>query len=189
MPKYLAVRPLTADETAAVKRLAHYDFHRTSLSKDDAKQLIEEVLAQVLGGPYTLVCIIEAEKNDYPDPNTVVAFTPRPHAATMPAPPTATDEPPVAANHTAAAPSASAAPPDDAPPWDDTPAPAPAPPRATRQTGAHNAAAPEQEPASPPTPEASARPTSPDERYITAVKNIFSAVEIKPTHVDRRPKW
>ena len=48
--------------------VAAYEFHRTGLNKEDTKRVIEEVLAQVLNGPYSLACITQAEVRTTPCP-------------------------------------------------------------------------------------------------------------------------
>lgn len=165
-----------------VTLVAAYDFHRNGLSKDDAKRVIEEVLAQVLNGPYSLACITQAEVADHPVP-TPSAAPPR-TLREAPPPPAAT----VAATTPIAPPRQAPPPPPtepemsaDEPPWDMEPpepevmpetrrsAPGPAPRPTTQARGTSE---PPRAEYSPPAPAA-------DDRYITAIKNIFNAVEVK----------
>ncbi len=37
--------------------IATYDFHRNQLNRDDGRQVVEEVIAQVLGAPFRVTCI------------------------------------------------------------------------------------------------------------------------------------
>ncbi len=149
--------------------VAAYDFHRNGLNKDDAKQIIEEVLAQVLQGPYRLACITQGE------------------AAERPAPAVAS-KPPTPITTAATAPSTPPTEPAGEPPWD--PEPATAPRQGKEQApSTEPAAAPE-----PPRTELSAAHSEPtgvvDERYYTALRNIFSAVEIQPNGQRANiPRW
>ncbi|HEY8597691.1 MAG TPA: DNA polymerase III subunit gamma/tau [Thermomicrobiales bacterium] len=168
--------------------VAAYDFHRNGLNKDDTKRVIEEVLAQVLGGPYSLACITQAEVADHPVPTP----SPAPPRTLREEPPPVAVVPTVTAAATTAptAPPRQAAPPpppepempDDEPPWDMQP-PEPEVLPETRRS------APTPSPR--PTPQAHRESESPraeysppsiagaDDRYITAIKNIFNAVEVK----------
>ena len=166
--------------------VAAYDFHRNGLNKEDTKRVIEEVLAQVLNGPYSLACITQAEIAELPtappQPRTLREETPAATAATATI---------VAAVVAPLAPSAEVAPaappapphpegPPDEPPWELEP-PAPevmpetrraAPEAAPRPQARHEGGSPRVE-----QPQGSA---ALDDRYITAVKNIFNAVEVRP---------
>jgi DNA polymerase-3 subunit gamma/tau len=167
--------------------VAVYDFHQKKINEDDTKRTLEEVVAQVLGGPYQLQAITRAEIGDaspltsapavsapVPAPAPVATVAPRepmsaPVAAVPPAPPPAYDGP------------------ADEPPWDleppaeeiypETKRNAPTP--STRpQARATEPAVATYEPSGTP---AMNRPTAlADERYIMAVRNIFNAVEVKP---------
>jgi len=164
--------------------VAAYDFHRNGLNKDDTKRVIEEVLAQVLNGPYSLACITQAEVATMPAPSpspapprtlreaspaatvTVIAATPAPIAPPQAAPPPPT-EPEMSA---------------DEPPWDMQP-PEPEVMPETRRSTAASPSRPQPQArreSEPPRAEFSApAAAAADDRYITAIKNIFNAVEVK----------
>jgi DNA polymerase-3 subunit gamma/tau len=171
-----------------VTLVAAYDFHRNGLNKDDTKRVIEEVLAQVLNGPYSLACITQAEVASMPAPSAAPA-PPRTLREAPPAVIVAVTAPPapIAAPAPKAAPTPAPTTPtepemsDDEPPWDMQPpepevmpetrrsAPGPAPrptPQARRES-------------EPPRAEYAPPSAVADDRYITAIKNIFNAVEVK----------
>jgi DNA polymerase-3 subunit gamma/tau len=155
--------------------VAVYDFHHKKLNEDDTKRVLEEVVAQVLGGPYRVVSITRAEVADTPAAVPPLASAPAPAPV---APPREQPSAPVVA----VAPSSP--PPDgppDEPPWDleppaqevypETPSTAPVLPVRPQARAAESPAA---------LREATRSAGLADERYIMAVRNIFNAVEVKP---------
>lgn len=148
--------------------VAVYDFHRNKLNEDEAKRVIEEVVAQVLGGPHRLICITRAEITDQPAPLPVrEQIAPAvPVGAVEPAPPPAV--PP--RQHPESLP--------DEPPWDLEP---PAP-----ESYPETPVAPQRPQARVTEQQAPAyevmRPAAvlADDGYIKMVRNILNAVELKP---------
>ena len=158
---------MIADGTLTL--VAAYDFHRNGLNKDDAKRAVEEVLAQVLGGPYSFVCITQDEVKAVPAP------APRPARDDVPAAPLS----PVVAVKSSPPPAPDM--PSDEPPWDfDAPAPDydPEPPRAAPSPAPRPQARLDNGASAGDGPPRALVATA-DERYITAVRNIFNAVEIQ----------
>jgi hypothetical protein len=158
---------MIADGTLTL--VAAYDFHRNGLNKDDAKRAVEEVLAQVLGGPFSLVCITQDEVKTLPTPvprpvrDDPPPAPPAPVIAVKPPPPPPPDMPP------------------DEPPWDfDAPAPDydPEPRRAAPDLAPRPQARLDNGAGAGDSPPRALVATA-DERYITAVRNIFNAVEIQ----------
>jgi hypothetical protein len=153
----------------ALTLVAAYDFHRDGLNKEDTRKVIEEVVAQVLGRPYRVHCVNQEEARNL-GPAPVPAA---PVAAATPAPA------PIAPGRPAPAPAAS---PEEPPPWSaPEPAPASPPVQATRPAGQAPAAAPSRPQAhhvrETPVPAADGGGT---ERYIGALRNIFTVEEIQP---------
>ncbi len=157
--------------------VAVYDFHQKKINEDDTKRALEEVVAQVLGGPYQLLAITRAELGDAPAPVSAPAPTPAPAPVAV-APPRVLQPSPVAVAPPAPAPPIG---PPDEPPWDLEPPSEEIYPETKR-----NAPVPPGRPQArvaeaPHVPHEAQRPTGlADERYIMAVKNIFNAVEVKP---------
>jgi DNA polymerase III subunit gamma/tau len=139
--------------------IATYPFHRDKLNQDDCRAIVEEVIAQVLGGPYHLSCVTQEELGGSAPPT----ITPAPAGDAA----TSAPAPAPLANRVADEPPAPVA---DEPPWDfaDQPAERRAPPRRTE----NGAKPPVQASAPAGTPGA-------DERYLNAVRNIFNAIEVK----------
>ena len=157
------------DETLTL--VAAYDFHRDGLNKDDTRKVIEEVVTAVLGHPYRVRCVNQEEARSLgPVPAPVAPAPPvAPPLAAVPAPQPVAPSP---------APAVVA---DDSPPWSD-PEPAPAPPPVQPTRAAETAPAPAQtrpqahhirEAATP------AANAGVDERYISALRNLFNAQEIR----------
>jgi hypothetical protein len=166
------------DETLTL--VAAYDFHRDGLNKDDTRKVIEEVITQVLGRPYRVRCVNQSEAQEMGPglasvPTAAAPVAPAPIAA-VPAPPTPAPSgptPPITAD-------------DEPPPWSESePAPAPPPVRAARTTES----APDPAPTRPQAHHiretaAPAVPAGVDERYISALRNLFNAEEIRSESVE-----
>lgn len=144
-----------------------YDFHHKKLNEGETKRVIEEVVAQVLGGPYQILAITRAEVGDAPAPPPVPVAPPREQpsspVAVVPAPPPLPNGPP------------------DEPPWDLEPPSEEFHPETKRSTSTSSGRPQARVAEAPVAPREAPHPTGPaDERYIMAVRNIFNAVEVKP---------
>lgn len=160
--------------------VAVYDFHRNKLNEDEAKRVVGEVVAQVLGGPHHLICITRAEVAAAPAPSSAPEQLPPPIPSPAPEQMAAT-APVVAAAPAPPSPPLPEGPPDE-PPWDleppvseahpETSRPAPTAPQRPQARVTEQGA---------PTYEAP-RPAAAlaDDTYITMVRNILNAVELKP---------
>jgi DNA polymerase-3 subunit gamma/tau len=161
------------DETLTLA--APYDFHRDRINKDDARKVIEEVVAQILGRPYHVRCVNQEEARSLGPAPASVAPTPPPPSppgAAAPAPP-----PMPAPTMSAPTPSPVA---DDPPPWSD-PEPVPTP---AVQPGHATEVTPVPAPTRPQAHHIRETAASParagvDERYISALRNLFNAEEIR----------
>jgi len=165
--------------------VAVYDFHQKKINEDDTKRALEEVVAQVLGGPYQLLAITRAEIGDAPASAPALTSSPAPAAPPVPAPvapPREQVQSPVAvAVAVAPAPPSEPTGPPDEPPWDleppaeeiypETQRGAPLTPGRPQARVTETSVAPR---------ESVGPPGLVDERYIMAVRNIFNAVEVKP---------
>lgn len=167
--------------------VAVYDFHQKKINEDETKRALEEVVAQVLGGPYQLLAITRAEVGDVSAPLSAPAPPSAPALAPVSSPgltPVAVT-PPREQQPTPVAAVAPAPPPHDGPadepPWDleppaeelypETQRSAPTPPARPQARVTKASVAPRE----------ANRPTGlADERYLLAVRNIFNAVEVKP---------
>jgi hypothetical protein len=158
--------------------VAAYDFHRDGLNKDDTRKVIEEVVAQVLGRPYRVRCVNQEEARGLGPAPTPVAPNPPPVAPTVGAVPDPSPAPAPTANLPAPVLSGAA---DELPPWSEPEsAPAPPPVQAVRATETAPAPAPTRpqahhvrETAIP------AASVGVDERYFSALRNLFNAEEIR----------
>lgn len=143
--------------------VAEHDFHRKKLNEDNARGVLTEVLAEVLGSPYQITCLSREEAAGRPRLAPIASAMPRPT-------PTVREEPAfVPADWDEPAPAGPAAPRHETAPPTSSASVAP------RQNGRDDAPAHDSRQISPPSAQASAI----DERYLNAVRNIFNAVEIK----------